>query len=74
MTQEKSYIDNFIEAIDTTGKTWAVAIVGIAMLFIGPVIAATFRTPPGVAVISLGSILLYLAFASVRRRNKAGDK
>ncbi len=74
MTQQKSYIDNFIEAIDTAGKTWAVAIVGLAMLVTGPVIAATFRTPPGVAVISLGSILLYLAFASVRRRTKEGKK
>ena len=71
---KKSNHDKFIDSIDTGHKQWAIGIVGLLMLIAGPVIAATFRTSPGVALISLGSILIYFAFAGKRGQTRAAKK
>lgn len=60
----KTYDQRFIDWIDSTSKQWLVGIIGLAMMITGPIVAATFRIPPGVALLSLGSVLLYFVNAS----------
>ena len=71
---KNSYNDKFIAAIDTGQKQWAIGIVGLLMMITGPVIASAFRAPPGVAILSLGSILLFYAFAGKRGQARAAKK
>ncbi len=65
----KTYSDRFIDWVDSTSKKWSIGIIGLTMIVSGPIVAATFRTPPGVALLSLGSVLIYFLAASLRRSN-----
>ncbi len=65
----KSYDQRFINWIDSKSKQWLLGIAGAAMMISGPIVASTVRMSPGVALLSLGSVLLY--FVNASRGNKS---
>ena len=60
----KTNHDSFIAAIDTVWKQWAIGLTGIVLTAAGPVIAGLFRTPPGVAMFTVGLLMIHFAIQS----------
>ena len=70
----KTKHDQFIDWIDTTWKQWLIGIVAALMIVGGPIVAATVRTPPGVALLCLGSILVHFLVQSRGNATKSQEK